>query len=126
MSKLKIKKMKKILLVLIVMFGINTMYSKPSVDITTPIDFSNDKTPAIMLKATAADQYISIVSDIKEPMVIKIMDASGFIRIEKKLHLDRDIDISLLLEGLYVMKVSVGNRIELKRFYKGKDGVDIR
>ncbi|WP_299606466.1 T9SS type A sorting domain-containing protein [uncultured Aquimarina sp.] len=118
--------MKKILLVLIVMFGINTMYSKPSVDITTPIDFSNDKTPAIMLKATAADQYISIVSDIKEPMVIKIMDASGFIRIEKKLHLDRDIDISLLLEGLYVMKVSVGNRIELKRFYKGKDGVDIR
>ncbi|WP_299898748.1 T9SS type A sorting domain-containing protein [uncultured Aquimarina sp.] len=118
--------MKKILLVLIVMFGINTMYSNPPVDITIPIDFSNDKTPAIMLKATAADQYISIVSDIKEPMVIKIMDASGFIRIEKKLHLDRDIDISLLLEGLYVMKVSVGNRIELKRFYKGKDGVDIR
>lgn len=118
--------MKKILLVLIVTFVMSTIYSKSSVDISTLIDFSNDKTPTIVLKATAADQYISIVSDIKEPMVIKVMDASGFIRIEKKLHLDRDIDISLLLEGLYVMKVSVGNRIELKRFYKGKDSVDIR
>lgn len=118
--------MKKILLVLIAMFGMSTMYSKSLKHTPTSIDFFNDKTPTIALKATATDQYISIISDIKESMVIKIMDTSGFIRIQKKLHQDRDIDISLLLEGLYVMKVSVGNRIELKRFYKGKDGVDVR
>ncbi|MBW1298232.1 T9SS type A sorting domain-containing protein [Aquimarina litoralis] len=118
--------MKKILLVLIVVISVGTLYPRNHLNIGELVTSSNENTSSIELKATAADQSITIISDIKEPMLIKIMDESGFIRIQKNLHQDREIDITSLLEGLYVMKVSVGNRIELKRFYKGKDGVDVR
>lgn len=110
------------------MFFIGLASSYPNFDHvnTNKLTLNNDKAFSFELDATAAEQSITIRSDVREPMLIKIIDKSGFIRIQKELHLDRTIDLSLLLEGLYLIKVYVGNHTEVKRFYKGQDGVDVR
>lgn len=88
--------------------------------------FLNDKTFSFELKANATQNALVIVTDAKIPMEIKIIDKSGYVRIRKELHMDREIDLSLLIEGFYLIKVHAGNHVEVKRFYKGKDGLDIR
>ncbi len=106
--------------------GLTSLYSNIGYTEANVLTFVNDKAFSFELDATSTQQSITILSDVKEPMLIKIIDKSGFIRIQKKLHLDREIDLSLLEEGLYLIKVHVGNHMEVKRFYKGNDGVDIR
>ncbi len=118
--------MKKVLLIISFFVGFTSSYPNFNHFETDKLISNKDKTFSFELDATAAEQSITIRSDVKEPMLIKIIDKSGFIRIQKKLHLDRTIDLSLLLEGLYLIKVYVGNHTEVKRFYKGQDGVDIR
>ncbi len=106
--------------------GLTPLYSNLDYTEMDVLAVTNDRTFSFELDATAAQQSISILSDVKEPMLIKIIDKSGFIRIQKKLHLDREIDLVLLEEGLYLIKVYVGNHMEVKRFYKGNDGVNVR
>ncbi|MFD2565264.1 T9SS type A sorting domain-containing protein [Aquimarina rubra] len=118
--------MKKVLLITLFFVGLIPVYPNFDDMGTTLLTLSNDKPFSFELDATAAEQAITIRSDVKEPMLVKIIDKSGFIRIQKKLHLDREIDLTILEEGLYLIKVHVGNHMEVKRFYKGRDGVDIR
>ncbi|WP_298543724.1 T9SS type A sorting domain-containing protein [uncultured Aquimarina sp.] len=118
--------MKKILLIILFFVGLTSLHSNLDYTETNGLAFANDKTFSFELDATSTQQSITILSDVKEPMLIKIIDKSGFIRIQKKLHLDREIDLAILDEGLYLIKVYVGNHMEIKRFYKGNDSVDIR
>ncbi|AXT53213.1 T9SS C-terminal target domain-containing protein [Aquimarina sp. BL5] len=118
--------MKKVLLIILFFVGLTSLYSNLGYTEVDVLAFTNDKTFSFELDATSTEQSITILSDVKEPMLIKIIDKSGFIRIQKKLHLDREIDLALLDEGLYLIKVHVGNHMKVKRFYKGNDGVDIR
>ncbi|WP_299184637.1 T9SS type A sorting domain-containing protein [uncultured Aquimarina sp.] len=94
--------------------------------VSNRLDTINDTTFSFKLESTTAQQSITIISDVREPMLIKVIDDSGFIRIQKKLHVDREVDISGLLEGTYVIRIYVGNHTAVKRFYKGQDGVDIK
>ncbi|MHA7058304.1 hypothetical protein ACWGOQ_0013865 [Aquimarina sp. M1] len=119
--------MKKILLITMFFFvGSTAIHPNLNLNGVSIDSGMNDKTFSFELAATAAQQSLKIISDVKEPMMIKIVDKSGFIRIQKELHLDREIDLTSLREGLYLIKVHVGNHMEVKRFYKGRDGIAIR
>ncbi|WP_378177302.1 T9SS type A sorting domain-containing protein [Aquimarina sp. SS2-1] len=118
--------MKKIILTFLFVVGVSSLSANWMHMVATDSLLTNDKNFSFELDATATQQSITILSDVKEPMLIKIMDKSGFIRIQKELHLDREIDLTELQVGLYLIKVQVGNYFEIKRFYKGTDGVDVR
>lgn len=91
-----------------------------------PVDINDDTEFSFELETTAVEQSLTIISTVKEPMLIKIIDKSGFIRIHKEIHLDRQIDLSVLKEGSYIIRVYVGNHVKTKIFHKGGDEVDIR
>jgi len=94
--------------------------------INGPIVTIGDKEFSFELEATAVEQSLTIISNVKEPMLIMIIDKSGVIRIEKELHLDRQIDLSILKKGAHVIRAYIGNHVEVKTFYKGSDVVGAR
>ncbi|WP_271784380.1 T9SS type A sorting domain-containing protein [Aquimarina algiphila] len=117
--------MKNILLLCMLFISITLSYSNDWNDeknITT-----NDNTFEFNIQATSTPQFLNIVTNRpKESIEVKIIDKSGFIRIRSKLHLEREIDISELRVGLYLIKIYSGNHMAIKRFYKGRDVVTNR
>ena len=85
----------------------------------------NDNLFSFDIEAVATSDLLTIVTNSPDQsVVVKVIDKSGFIRIEKQLHLDKDIDVSGLREGFYLIKVYSGNNMAVKRFYKGQDIVN--
>ncbi len=85
----------------------------------------NDEVFSIQVKPSITSEFIRIETNIaKESILVKIIDKAGFIRIEKKLHLDREIDVSWLRKGYYLVKVYSENNMAIKRFYKGQDAIN--
>ena len=115
--------MKKVLLIISIFISFIS-FSYVDHSINDSIINTSDKNFSFELKATAVEQSLTIISNAKEPMLIMIVDKSGVIRIEKKLHLDRQIDLSILTKGAYVIRAYIGNYVEIKTFYKGTDSID--
>ncbi len=91
----------------------------------SPINELNDELFSFEVKPSVTSHFITIVTNVSKQLIeVKIIDESGFIRIQKQLHLDREIDVSGLREGFYVIKVYSGNNTAIQRFYKGQDGVN--
>ncbi len=118
--------MKSILLFVFVLIGTSATYSN-AINGSTLMDF-NDEVFSFTIKPAITSDYITIEtnSKIKQSLVIKIIDNSGFIRVEKELHLNRQIDVSEFKKGSYLIKIYSGNNMAVQRFYKGRDGVHVK
>ncbi len=111
--------MKNILLYSLFLIGLSSLHANDNN--TSPL---NDELFSFEIEPTATSEFIDIVTNNKYQVItIKIIDKSGFIRIERKLHLDRTIDVSALREGFYLIKVYSENHTAIKRFYKGQDNI---
>ncbi|SHI57973.1 hypothetical protein [Aquimarina spongiae] len=116
--------MKKVLLYFLLFAGMTLVYPNLP-ESTNPIKvnnevFSVEVAPAI----TSGLITIKTNLDVKGPLQIKIMDKGGLVRLEKKLHLERDIDVSGLRKGHYLVEVYTGNYVAIGRFYKGQDAIN--
>ncbi len=118
--------MRNLLLSLFILFSTSVTYSNV-IHNSNPVDF-NDEVFSFIIKPAITSDYITIVtnSKIKQSLVIKIIDNSGFIRVEKELHLNRQIDVSEFKKGSYLIKIYSGNNMAVQRFYKGRDGVHVK
>ena len=117
--------MKKLLLLILLCAGTHSIAFAFSNDKEKRI--INEETSLFEIEASATTEYLNIIlNNPQAPVEVKIIDKSGYIRIQKKLHLDTQIDISILRNGLYLIKVYAGNQMAVKRFYKGPDWVDIK
>ncbi|MEW7291555.1 T9SS type A sorting domain-containing protein [Aquimarina sp. 2304DJ70-9] len=113
--------MKKVLLYLLFFIGSFLVYSNDK----NPNHEFNDELFSFEIKPSITSHFITIVTHVPNQLIeVKIIDQAGLIRIQKQLHLDREIDVSGLREGYYVIKLYSGNNTAIKRFYKGQDGVN--
>ncbi len=115
--------MRKLLLFTLFLFGIHLMYSNDLNTIKTEV---NDNLFSFDLKTNATSESLTIVTNTNQSIMIKVIDKSGLIRIQKKLHLERAIDVSALKVGHYLIKVYSGNHMAVRRFYKGRDAINVR
>ncbi len=114
--------MRNLLLCLILLMGTSLMYSNDLND-KNP----RDKVFSFEIMPAATSGFITIVTNIpKQSVLVKIIDKAGLIRVQKELHLERDLDVSELRNGHYLMKIYADNDMAVKRFYKGKDAVNNR
>lgn len=90
------------------------------------LSFRNDKDEIIYkVEPAITSDYIEIITyPAKQVVNVKIMDLSGYLRIEKELHLDKQIDVTSLPEGTYLVKISSEKHMAIERFVKGGDIVE--
>ncbi|MCK8520794.1 T9SS type A sorting domain-containing protein [Aquimarina sp. D1M17] len=95
-----------------------------------PILFKTNNTASFSFEISpqTTSGTISIKTNLpnKNVILVKIIDKAGYIRIQKKLHLEREIDVSALKKGHYLVKVYHRNSMAINRFYKGKDAINNR
>ncbi|MBQ4821761.1 T9SS type A sorting domain-containing protein [Aquimarina sp. MMG016] len=117
--------MKNVLLFTLFLVGTILSYSSGLSD--KEATFFNDEVFSFEIESSTPSEFLNIIfNGPRKPVLVKIIDKSGFIRIEKRMHLDTQIDLSILRTGLYLVKVYSGNQMAVKRFYKGRDAINIR
>ncbi len=115
--------MKKILLSVLLLISVSLAYSN-IVPKYYPLMIANEVF-SFEIKPSITSEFIKIETNVQtQSILVKVIDKAGFIRIERKLHLDRDIDVSSLRKGHYLVKVYSENNMAIKRFYKGQDAVN--
>ena len=87
------------------------------------LSFFNDKEKIIYkVEPAITSDYIRIFTyPDKQAVNVKIMDLSGFLRIEKEIHLDKQIDVTSLPDGTYLVKISSDKHLAIEKFVKGGD-----
>ncbi|MBP2832954.1 T9SS type A sorting domain-containing protein [Aquimarina sp. U1-2] len=89
------------------------------------LSMPNEDIFSFEIKPSITSEFIKIETNIPaQSLHIKVIDKAGFIRIEKKLHLERELDVSSLRKGYYLIKIYTENSMAIKRFYKGQDAVN--
>ena len=90
------------------------------------LSFSNDTDKIIYkVEPSITSGYIEIVTyPAKQAVNVKIMDLSGFLRMEKEIHLDKQIDVTSLPDGTYLVKISSDKHMAIVKFVKGGDVVE--
>ncbi|MBQ0732819.1 T9SS type A sorting domain-containing protein [Aquimarina celericrescens] len=117
--------MKKLLLVTL-FFAITIISYGNERDTHNPLPV-NDEIFSFEIKPSITSEFIRIETNKPaHSLHIKIIDKAGFIRMEKKLHLNRNVDVSELRKGYYLIKIYSENDMAIKRFYKGQDAVNNR
>ncbi|GAA4277910.1 T9SS type A sorting domain-containing protein [Aquimarina mytili] len=115
--------MKNVLLSVLFFVGLFLVYPNDK----KPVNDLNDELFSFEIKPSVTSHFISIETNVPNQLIeIKIVDQAGHIRVRQKLHLDREIDVSGLREGFYIVKVYAGNNTAIKRFYKGQDRVNTK
>ncbi|GAA4272128.1 hypothetical protein GCM10022258_14220 [Aquimarina gracilis] len=85
---------------------------------------TNNEVFSFDIKPSITSEFIRIETNKPNySLHLKIIDKAGFIRMEKKLHLDREVDVSELRKGYYLIKIYSENDMAIRRFYKGQDAV---
>ncbi|RZS93486.1 T9SS type A sorting domain-containing protein [Aquimarina brevivitae] len=89
-------------------------------------DNDNDKI-IYEIEPTLTSDWIMIKTYPEKQVVnVKIMDLSGFLRIEKEVHMDKKIDVTSLPNGTYIVKISSDQHAQIAQFVKGGDAVTVR
>ncbi len=115
--------MKKLLVSLLFIVSSSFLYSNEGTNNNRSI--VNDDVFSFQIKPSITSEFIKIKTNRpSHSLHIKVIDKAGFIRIEKKLHLERDLDVSELRKGYYLVKIYSDNSMAIKRFYKGQDAVN--
>ncbi len=112
-------------LLLFILFFIGSLLVYPNDK--NPVGDFNDELFSFEIKPSITSHFITIETNVPNQLIeIKIIDQAGHIRIQKELHLDREIDVSQLRQGFYLVKVYTNNSMAIKRFYKGPDRVNTK
>ncbi|TPN83512.1 T9SS type A sorting domain-containing protein [Aquimarina algicola] len=117
--------MKNVILIIVVLMLGHTTYShdfrfKKKIEL-------NEITFSFELQSNATSESLTLLTnDRYQELLVKVIDKSGFVRIQKRLHADKEIDVSFLREGFYLVKVYHKNNMAVQRFYKGKDRLNVK
>lgn len=110
--------MKKAVFFIMILFG---LFSVHATELHTDRTH-NSNTPnfSFDLESNATSHILKLITKpLKSNAEIKIIDESGFIRFQEKFHLNKEIDVSGLKNGLYLIKVYSEHHVAVKRFIKG-------
>ncbi len=117
--------MKKLLVLMLFLMSVSFLY--PNEVNNTDLIMLNDEVFSFEIKPAITSEFVKIETNRpSQSLHVKIIDKAGFIRIDKKLHLDRELDVSELRKGYYLIKIYSENSMAIKRFYKGQDAVNYK